>query len=69
MKFGISQKVRLLFLLLVSLAGMISVIVFFIISFETDRFKIFIRGVMLFIFLGFSVSYFLQYLKELRKAS
>jgi len=69
MKFGVSQKTRLLFLLLLSIAGVIATLTFFIISSETDRFKIFMRGLMLCVFLGFSVSYCIDYIKELKKTS
>lgn len=69
MKFGVSQKTRLLFLLLLSITGVITVITFFIISSETDRFKLFMRGLTLCMFLGFSVSFCIGYIKELRKTN
>lgn len=67
MKFGVSQKNRLLFRLVLNIVVVITIITFFFLSSETDRFKIFIRGVMLFIFLGFSISSGIHYIKELRK--
>jgi hypothetical protein len=67
MKSAVSKKTRLLLLLILNIVGVIAAITFFVISSETDRFKIFMRGVMLFIFLGFSVSYCFDYIKELRK--
>ncbi len=69
MKPGVAQKTRLLFLLLLNIVGVVSIITFFVISPETDRFKLFIRGVLLFIFLGFAISYFIDYIKERKRVN
>jgi len=69
MKNAVSQKKRLLFLLLLNMAGAITVITFFILSSEIDRFRIFMRGLMLCIFLIFLVKYGFAFLKESKKTN
>ena len=67
MKLGISLKIRLLLLLIANVIGLLGTISFFFSSQETDRFKIFMRGVMLSTFLFYSVLYGRKYLMELKK--
>ncbi len=69
MKIKISLKTRLLILFILSLIGLIGTVILFIISGETDNFKIFMRGLGVFLFLFWSLFYGRKYFREVKKTA
>lgn len=67
MRFGITAKTWTLIFLLLSISGIIAIVISFVFYQESDRFRIFMRGLMLCIFVYNTFLYGRRYKRALKK--